>query len=51
MKIKVYKVYYGHEVDKIFFSKKKALEYKENLELFRFDEDVIIEVEKGYVYV
>lgn len=51
MKIKVYKVYFGRELDKIFLSKKKALEYKENLELYSFDEYVIIEVEKGYVYV
>lgn len=51
MKIKVYKVYFGNELDKIFFTKKRALEYKENLEIYSFDEDLKIEIEKGYVYV
>ena len=51
MKIKVYKVYFGNELDKIFLSKKKALEYKENLEIYSFDENISIEVEKGYIYV
>ena len=50
MKIKIYKVYYEGELDKIFFSRKRALEYKENLLLYAF-EDINIEIEKGYVYV
>lgn len=51
MKIKVYFVYYDYELDKIFFSKKRALEFAENLKIYSFDEDISIEVEKGYVYV
>lgn len=50
MKIKVYFVFYEDELDKIFLTKKRALEYKENLLLNAF-ENVNIEVEKGYIYV
>ena len=51
MKFKVYRVYYDYELDKVFLIKKRALEYAENLKLYSFDDDISIEVEKGYVYV
>lgn len=51
MKIKVYKVYYDDELDKVFLIKKRALEYAENLKLYSFYDDISIEIEKGYIYV
>lgn len=51
MKVKCYVIYYDGELEKMFFNKKKALEYKENLEIYSFDNDVNIEIEKRYIYV
>lgn len=51
MKIKVYKVYLGNDLDKIFLIRKRALDYKENLEIYNFDKDLKISIEMGYIYV